>query len=80
MQLFTAIAAHRAENVARGTAGVYADQYGFVVAPLTLDECHVLQTVRLLTERYQTEVAVLGGHVGTVANLYQRLLLGERKR
>ena len=75
VQLFAAVASPAAEDVARHTAGVHAHQYGFVFAPLAFEQGHVLQSVALLAEGHDAEVAVLGGHVGLHTLLHQRLAL-----
>ena len=75
VKLFAAVATLRTEDVARHTRGVDAHQHRLVLTPLALDERHVLQTVRLLTEGNQTEVAVLGRHIDFLALLDEALFL-----
>ena len=75
VQLLAAVAAQRAEDVASGAAGMDANQHGFVLSPLTLDKCHVFQSVAFLSERYQLEMTIAGRHIHTAANLDERLLL-----
>src|SRR5690554_2429682 len=61
MELLSTFAAHGAENVASCTGGVYADQNRFVLLPFSLDNCHMVQSVRLLPERHHMEIAIEGG-------------------
>ena len=75
MQLFATVTTLRAQNVTRHTAGMNAHQYGVVLVPFALDECQVFQSVRLLTEGNQTEMAVIGGHIHLFTHLHKAFLL-----
>ena len=75
VQLFAAVTPLAAEDVARGAGGVYADEDGFVFLPFAFDECHVFQSVALLAEGNEPEVAVLCRHVGFVAHFDERFRL-----
>src|SRR3712207_2240343 len=71
-ELFTTVAAHTAQDVARSTRGMNTHQDGLVLVPLTLHEGHVLRSIALLTERYQLEMAVSRGHVYLLTYLKDR--------
>ena len=73
MQLLATLAAHRAEDVARGTAGVYAYKDGLAVSDVTLDQCDMLETIALLLEGDEAEVAPLRGHGDLFTTLYDAL-------
>ena len=49
-------------------------QYGVVLLPFSLDECHVLQAVALLTERNQAKMAVVSRHIDLLAFFDDALL------
>ena len=75
VQLLSAVATLRAEDVARGTRRVHTHQHRFVFLPRALEQRDVLQTVRLLAERYQAEVAVGSRHAHLLTLLHHRFLL-----
>ena len=69
VQLVAAVAAARAEDVARGARRMHARQHRFVFRPLAFGERHVLQPVALLPERRDAEVAPCGRQVDGLALL-----------
>ena len=73
MQLLSAVATQAAQDVASGARRVDTHQHGVVLLPVALDERHVLQSVTLLAEGDEFEVAVLRRQVDRVANLDERL-------
>ena len=75
MELVAAVAALRSEDVARGAGGVDAYEDRFFFVPFTLDERHVLQSVALLAERDEVEVAIAGGQLHFLADLDEALSL-----
>ena len=75
VELFAAVAAFAAEDIAGGAAGVDTDENGFVLFPRALDEGDVLHVVVLLAEGDEVEMAVFRGHVHFLAAFYQGFLL-----
>ena len=75
MELFSAVAAFAAEDVAGGTTRVYTYKDGFVLFPRAFDEGDVLQVVVLLAEGYEVEMAVCCGHIHFLAAFNQRFFL-----
>ena len=74
VQLFAAVAAQRTEDVAGGARRVHTHHDGLAFAPFALAQCEMLQTVAHLTEGYEVEMSVGGGHLHFVAHLHERVL------
>ena len=75
MQLLSAITTLAGKDIACHAAGVHAHQYGFFGSPLALENGDVLQSVALLTEWNNAEVAIFRRQVGLYAFLHQAFLL-----
>ena len=53
---------------------MHSHHHRFVGVDVTFDYGDMLQPVTLLTERYQAEIAILGGQMHLLPFLHQRLL------
>ena len=75
MQLLATITAFGIEYITSGTRRMYTHQNRFIQFPSTLEQSYMLQTVRLLAERNQTEMTVVCRHIHFHSFFYNRLLL-----
>ena len=73
VELFAAVAAVGAEDVARDARRVHTDQHGLSFRPLALGQGRRAPAVALLAERREAEHPPLGGHVDRHAPLDDRL-------
>ena len=74
VELLAAVAAVRAENVARGARRMHAHQHRFVFGPLPFRQGHMLHAVGFLAERCDLEFAPLRGQGHRHALFDDRLL------
>ena len=63
VQLGSAIAAARTENIARHARRMHAHQHRFVRLPLPFDQGHMIQPVARLAERDQLEMSLSLIHI-----------------
>ncbi len=75
VELFSAITTAASEDVARHATAVHTNEQGFIVLPRAHVDGHVFQPVALLAKGDDAEVTVLGGEVGLLATLDERLTL-----
>ena len=75
VELFPAIAAAAPENVARHATTVHAHQDRFARLPRSFEKRHVVESVALLFERNQAEIAVIRRHFDFLPAFHERFVL-----
>ena len=75
VELFPAIAAAAPENVARHATTVHTHEEWFAGLPLSFEKHHVFESVALLFERNQAEIAVIRRHFHLFSALHERFVL-----
>ena len=75
VELVATIATTAAKNVAGHATTVHSHEDRFARLPRSFEKRHVFETVALLSERNQVEIAVIGGHLHLFSALHERFLL-----